>query len=142
MSSSIIQHQIKLLGFRAQRASLQCESVVSIDVQPDFNLELSDILFEDKSNSFVKVFNLDVSVINIEKSELVKIKVEYHTFFETSSEITTEFMQSDFVKVSAPAIGFPYLRAFISTFTLQAGLQPVILPSINFIQFNKEAARH
>ena len=45
---------------------------------------------------------------------------------------------TEFAKISAPAIGFPYVRAFMSTLSIQAGLPPIILPSINFIQFSKE----
>ena len=49
-------------------------------------------------------------------------------------KITEDFKLSSFPKINAPAIAFPYLRAFVSNLTLQSGLEPVILPSINFVQ--------
>ena len=52
--------------------------------------------------------------------------------FGTSEPIDEDFKESDFVKINSPAIAFPYLRSFISTLTLNAGLPPLILPAYNF----------
>lgn len=57
--------------------------------------------------------------------------------FEIDDDITEEFKVSDFPKINAPAIAFPYLRALISNITLQSGFKPVMLPSINFVEFAK-----
>lgn len=58
--------------------------------------------------------------------------------FEVDKEIDEEFKNSPFVSINAPAIAFPYLRAFLSNFTLQAGFQPIVLPSINFVEFSQK----
>ena len=58
--------------------------------------------------------------------------------FSTNIEITTEFKHSSFIKVNAPAIAFPYVRVFISNMTLNAGYNPVVLPSFNFIKLSEE----
>jgi preprotein translocase subunit SecB len=55
-----------------------------------------------------------------------------YAFDVIEGEINEEFKKSHFPKVNAPAIAFPYLRAMVSTITLQAGLKTVMLPSINF----------
>lgn len=55
-----------------------------------------------------------------------------YAFEVVEGEITEEFKKSHFPRVNAPAIAFPYLRAMVSTITLQAGLKAVMLPSINF----------
>lgn len=74
--------------------------------------------------------------------KLFDLVVEAVYNFELLDEkVTEEFKLSSFPKVNAPAIAFPYLRAFISNLTLQSGLEPVILPSINFVQLaNKESS--
>lgn len=36
-----------------------------------------------------------------------------------------------FLAFNAPAILFPYVRAYVSSMTAQAGMQPVVLPTIN-----------
>lgn len=58
--------------------------------------------------------------------------------FETDTVITKEFMESDFVFINAPAIAFPYLRAYISTVTLNSGYSPIVLPAFNFVALAKD----
>ena len=58
--------------------------------------------------------------------------------FRLDEEITEEFKLSDFPKINAPAIAFPYLRALVSNITLQSGFDPVMLPSINFVKLAEE----
>ena len=41
-------------------------------------------------------------------------------------------------KANAPAIAFPYVRVFISNITLNAGYNPIVLPSFNFIKLAEE----
>lgn len=55
--------------------------------------------------------------------------------FLTDEYITEEFKQSHFTEVNAPAIAYPYLRAFVSNLTLQSGVDPAVLPTINFMKF-------
>lgn len=140
MNEDIIQHQIKLIGFKVAnfnfKAILNTEK--SRSSSKKFNLDLDNLLFQDSPNHFVKVFKVDLNFEGPDNQEIFDMSVEYHAVFECSMSITEEFLKSDFVKISAPAIGFPYLRSFISTFSIQGGIPPVILPSINFIQFSKE----
>lgn len=58
--------------------------------------------------------------------------------FSMDDEIDEAFKVSNFPKINAPAIAFPYIRAFISNLTLQSGFDPVILPSINFVKLANE----
>ncbi|MCF2496124.1 protein-export chaperone SecB [Dyadobacter chenhuakuii] len=63
----------------------------------------------------------------------IEIKVEATAHFQTDSIIDDEFKESTFITINAPAIAFPYLRAFISNLTLNSGYRPLILPSFNFM---------
>lgn len=101
-----------------------------------FDLESGNYFSEEKdSNTFGVGFKLTIN------DKLFDLVVEALFHFELLDEkITDEFKLSSFPKVNAPAIAFPYLRAFISNLTLQSGLEPVILPSINFVQLaNKDS---
>jgi preprotein translocase subunit SecB len=101
-----------------------------------FDLESGNYFSEDKEDSIFGVrFNLTIN------DKLFDLVVEAIFHFEVLDEkITEDFKLSSFPKVNAPAIAFPYLRAFISNLTLQSGLEPIILPSINFVQLaNKES---
>ena len=100
--------------------------------QNSFDLETANFFSEEKTNAFGVIFEVD---INDKKFDL---HIEAVFFFSLDEDITEKFKISTFPRVNAPAIAFPYLRAFISNITLQAGFEPVILPSINFIRLAEE----
>ena len=137
--SNVIQNQIRLVAFKATKVEFWCnQNPQAIDLKPKFEIKLSDLLVRDKPTWFSKVFTISLTAPTGPIPETVNFNIEYHTFFECTSPIDSVFLGSEFAKISAPAIGFPYVRAFISTISVQAGLPPIIIPSINFVQFNKE----
>lgn len=98
-----------------------------------FDLESGNFFSDDKDDkSFGVGFKLSIH----DKS--FDLFVEAIFQFELDDIVTEEFKTSSFPKVNAPAISFPYLRAFVSNLTLQSGIEPVILPSINFIKFTEK----
>jgi len=96
------------------------------------NFKFGAAFSETESNNFLVVFEL---TLNVEDANL---SIEYEATFETDEIISDEFKNSHFSKVNAPAIAFPYLRAFISTFLLNSGYDPVMLPSVNFAALDKQ----
>lgn len=66
------------------------------------------------------------------------ISVQYSAVFETDDDIDDDFRNSHFPQVNAPAIAYPFLRSFISTLTINAGIEPVIIPTINFQALNNK----
>ncbi len=90
--------------------------------------------YDDKNDTvFVIVFDLSIYHPND-----FKLKCKYGVWFKTSEKIDDNFKFSDFPIINAPAIAFPFLRSLVSTITLNSGYSPVILPSINFVEFNKK----
>lgn len=65
--------------------------------------------------------------------------IHYDSCFEVDEELTEKFISSNFPKVNAPAIAFPFLRAFVSNYLLNSGYNPILLPSINFTQFKSDS---
>lgn len=92
---------------------------------------LIEFNFEDKA--FFVTFNL--SLITPEGK---MIKAVHRSKFETDAEIDKGFIESNFPYVNAPAIAYPFLRAFISNLTLNAGYSPVMLPSVNFVALHEK----
>ena len=85
---------------------------------------------EDKKEFIIGFF------INV-KNDNYNIEIEIMFLFGTDEEITEEFKTSQFMKVNAPAIAFPYVRSYISNLTLQSGFPPAMLPSVNFVELAK-----
>lgn len=44
----------------------------------------------------------------------------------------------NFFYINAPAILFPYIRAYISTLTTMSGIKPVTLPTLNLTSLGKD----
>lgn len=111
---------------------LEKDSVVS-DTNDNLNLQVGQFYDLDDECSFGIGFK-----VNFVKENYC-INMEMRFFFTADEPITEEFKKSSFPMVNAPAIAFPYLRSFISIFTLQSGFAPVLIPSINFVELTKTA---
>lgn len=66
-----------------------------------------------------------------------EFKLKHAFIFECDEPISEKFWLGNFHSVNAPAIAYPYLRAFVSTVLLNAGLESVSLPSVNFVEMDK-----
>lgn len=71
-------------------------------------------------------FPMEVLIENEDKS--LRIQVGIIGIFESDVDITKE---KSFIEVSAPAIIFPYIRAYVSNLTSMSGIQPILLPTYN-----------
>lgn len=112
--------------------TIECKFKLSLedfeDDQNLFNLESASQFPEEEENEFAIRLRLTID------NDTCSLYIETIYFFEVDQKITDDFKASHFPKVNAPAIAFPYLRAFVSNITLQAGVDPIMLPSINFVE--------
>ena len=122
--------QIKLVNIQVTDLLLNVKTFdKEITNELETNLKFETGFDEENQKLFAIIFDLS---INDEKTEFnLNVKVTAH--FETNTIIDDGFKNSSFVKISAPAIAFPYVRAFISNLTLNGGYNPIMLPSFNFI---------
>lgn len=67
----------------------------------------------------------------------LEVHVKALGFFEFDDNLSEE-MKAIFFKTSAPAILFPYVRAYISTLSSLSGIKPIILPTLNMSQRDKQ----
>ena len=66
----------------------------------------------------------------MDKNNVMRIKVVVIGLFEFDRDVD-EKLKSTFFNSSAPAILFPYVRAYVTTLTGLSGVNPVILPTLN-----------
>jgi preprotein translocase subunit SecB len=90
-----------------------------------------------KINRRKKTFQLDLIMDVSESNERFKCRVHGIGFFEFKS-VTDKINLSNYFYVNAPAILFPYLRAYIAALTSLSGLEPVHLPSLNLTKLGKQ----
>lgn len=129
--------KLKLLDYRVVNLNLESiEQDSSLAQQSnELDLQVGQFYPEEKENIFGIGFRVSF------KQDGYSLKVEMRFFFETDEIITDEFKNSSFPVINAPAIAFPYLRSFLSIITMQSGYPPVMLPSINFVEFAKNAQK-
>ena len=123
MKIQLKEWRVQNLTFKMRKSSIR---------KNHFSLSIGNTLFEDNLKCFGVGFCMEIN------DKDFKIKVEMLFRFETDINLDEEFKKSDFIRINAPAIAYPYVRSFISNLTLQAGFSPVILPSVNFVQLVKE----
>jgi len=111
---------------------IQLESI-SEQVTESTEFGFSEGYSEDNPETFIVEFALKIN-----SASGFILELHYICQFMTDKPIDVEFKESAFPKVNAPAIGYPYLRAFVSNVLLSSGFEPAILPTINFqAQYNE-----
>jgi len=94
--------------------------------------ESLEIMFQPKG--VIKIsestYTLELSVFINDKSEGLNIEVVIISDFVFDNQIDKSQLQKYFY-INAPAIIFPYIRAYISTLTALSGINPIILPTLN-----------
>jgi len=103
------------------------------------SLNEKDLNFAINIEKDLKEKNLYIALIvtlrDISENEGLFIKIKMLGVFEmvNSNALSVE----DFSRINAPAIIFPFVREHVSSLTLKAGLEPIFLPPINFVELSK-----
>lgn len=116
--------KFRFQNFIISSSLIKIEDNFSSDVQLEIDLNQDGSVFTNN----IYVCSLDVRVFN--ETNSLNINVKLKGIFEFDNEIDEE-SKNNFFNVNAPAILFPYLRAYITSLTALSGITPVILPTIN-----------
>lgn len=128
MNEPIVQYNILFKGLSLEKLDFKNINLLSNIGEAKPKLQFAPIFDEDNPRSFRIRFFFRIE----EEKTNFRLLLDCIGEFSTNEDITEDFKKSSFVMISAPAIAFPYVRSYISTFTLNSGLQPLILPTFNF----------
>lgn len=117
-------NNISFKGFKVISLFFQTEQQ---DLKDNVSVNYQTLFSQESDREFMVLFK-----IILHAKDGTAINLDYAGFFEAEEPITQKFMDSDFPIVNAPAILYPYIRSFISTLTMNAGMPAVILPTVNF----------
>lgn len=117
------------------KANISLESVIFEELnlkrfptkQGEFDMKISPFGRFIKSS---KKFQLNLLIELSDKNEAFKMKLNSVALFKIEENYNIEENDSLFF-VNAPAILFPYVRAYINSITALSGLKPIILPIMN-----------
>lgn len=117
--------KFRFLDFRIQESRISIKDANLISDQLNVNFEQSEYLSDEES-----LFKYKMSVGIEDDNKYLNIQIVASGLFEFDKNLT-DLEKQAFFSVNAPAILFPYVRAYITTLTSLSGIKPVILPTLN-----------
>lgn len=117
--------KFRFLNYQIHESSIRISDAESVgkDLQIDIKKSNKE---EEKENIYNLFFEITIS----DKLGSLNIFLNIEGKFEFNKDLTDSEKDS-FFNINAPAILFPYVRAYISTLTSLSGINPIILPTIN-----------
>lgn len=116
----------KLYNYHFTKVSLDFNIPNDAELNISFN---PNGVFYAKDAHYDLVFDVTVECVET-GTEVVKVSCE--ASFSFGNKVSIEDIP-DYFYPNSLAIIFPYVRAFVSTISLQANVQPVILPTVNLM---------
>ena len=102
-----------------------------------FSLHFSPVgQYDEKTGIFELTLSFKANVTNKKV-----VEIECNSIFTFKDPIKLEDIPSYFYPNSI-AIVFPYIRSFVSTLTLQANVQPIVLPTMNLMGLQEELRKN
>ena len=129
MKNIDVQPSIRLVKVLFPKFSITSSDFMNDNLteEIDMNIEYGIVFSESKINTFMVEFKAQLD----NKEGNFKAHITMIALFEANNDIDNDFKNSNFVKLNAPAIAFPFLRSFITTISVNAGFKPIIIPSLN-----------
>lgn len=130
-----------------EKAAFKLDEYHFIKASLDFNIPNNaelNISFSPNGMFHLKEARYDLDfdvVVECNETNTEVIKVSCKASFSFGNKISIEDIPEYFYP-NCLAIVFPYVRAFVSTISLQANVQPVVLPTINLMGLTEELKEH
>ena len=86
-------------------------------------------------------FQLDLNVIIKENKNRFVAEVKARGLYKFDENQTKDTLRNYFY-INAPAILFPYLRAYIATLTSLSGMEPIHIPTLNLTSLGEELKKN
>ena len=120
--------QFRFLNYRITEAFIKLNSEIETSDELEVNFEQT-IGVHETENRMRLLLNTSIK----DKNDALSITVKAEGYFEFDKELD-EDMKDGFFNANAPAILFPYIRAYISTLSTLSGVKPIVLPTLNLSQ--------
>ena len=118
--------KFRFLNYLIYESFIQINNHEKLDTSS--NLQVSQTGSEDIEKS---IYSIDFVMDLTGEEDSIKINVKCKGIFQFDKSLSEE-EKDKFYNINAPAILFPYLRAYISSLTALSGIPPIILPTLNF----------
>lgn len=130
MNEKIEKARFRFVEYLFQETSIKLTGE-DIGDDVEFGIEPNGIFEEDN-----KMFILTLNVLVKDKKSSLEVKMTVTGKFEYETNDIQELVP--YLGFNAPAIMFPYIRAYITNITALGGMSPIILPTLNMEGVGKE----
>ena len=130
MNEKIEKARFRFVEYLFQETSIKLTGE-DIGDDVEFGIEPNGIFEEDN-----KMFILTLNVLVKDKKSSLEVKMTVTGKFEYETNDIQELVP--YLGFNAPAIMFPYIRAYITNITALGGMSPIILPTLNMESVGKE----
>lgn len=130
MDSNINKSDFRFEEYKILRSFISIKRDELPDDEYNINISPSGIKSKDR-------FDLTLKIEIKDKNEVVSIDITVVGIFYFRENIDIKMLPHYFA-VNAPAILFPYIRAYISLLTSLSGVGTVLLPTLNLSSLSKE----
>ena len=128
--------RFSLVNYRFDKAQIDLDG---ISPEASFNISFDPTgIFNQKDSSYQLQFEFS-AVDDMTKRAVIFVRCQ--AIYLVPGAKTIEDIPAFFYN-NAIAILFPYVRAFVSTLTLQANVKPFILPTMNLSALQEELKKH
>lgn len=117
--------KFRFLGYKITDSRIQI--IPSMEVSKNFDVTFDKTAGVNDAEHKMRLL-LEAKIDSANKAMHIEVKAE--GYFEFEQDIT-EDEKKIFFNTSAPAILFPYVRAYIGSLTALSGVAPVVLPTLN-----------
>jgi preprotein translocase subunit SecB len=118
---------LKFINFEIIKVLFDRSDDIVKDGEFEVNIQHITQINNENENLFRAVF-----IININgKNNSFSLQVQAIGSFEILGKIPKN-VKDNYLNISSPSIIYPYVRAYISNITLQSGMNPIIIPPMNF----------
>lgn len=102
-----------------------------IENESSFELKPQAVISRSK-----KQFHIDIEIELFDKENQFLLKMVSVGIFHYNTDEESDLL--NFMSINGPAIIFPYIRSFISSFTALSGFDTVTLPTLNLSGFKQD----
>jgi preprotein translocase subunit SecB len=120
------QPALKFLGHEVSRVVYE-KPIGYLHGEFDIKFEHLNHINQEKTNEF----SAEIIITIQSKAGDFNLQVQTYGHFEIIGEASST-IKDNFLLISAPSIIYPYIRAFVSNLTIQTGMNPIFIPTINF----------
>lgn len=125
------QASIQFLKFFVKESYISFNEIGEYKIKIDFDANAT-------VKQSVNKYHLIIETIISEAEGKLNIRVVSESIFDYDNEISIEELKAGLFTKNAPAIVFPYIRAYIASLTAISGVPTLNLPTLNLTKLGEQ----